>query len=218
MDKISLAVVRRFLSFLNKESTKDPAKYLKFYKNYAYYLKAGLIEDREFGSRHKDSLTKLLRFETTEKGTGEMISLDEYVAGNKEEQKNIYYFSAPNRETALASPYLEQFLKRGRNVLLFLDDIDEFVVSSVITDHKGKKLVSIDSQNEDFELELDADKAGADDAASSTSKRPDLSDSDKNELEAFLKEALGQRIMDVKWTDRLVSSPAVVTSVMTPHM
>ncbi len=220
MDKISMAVVRRFLNFLNKEATKDPAKYLKFYKNYSYYLKAGLIEDREFGSRHKDPLIKLLRFEATEKGDGEMISLDEYIDGNKAEQKNIYYFSAPNRETALASPYLEQFLKRGRNVLLFLDDIDEFVVSSVITDHKGKKLVSIDSQNEDFELELDADKAGdADDSASaSANKRPELSQKDKDELETFLKDTLGNRIMDVKWTDRLVSSPAVITSVMTPHM
>merc|ERR1719491_2360913 len=93
VEKLPMAVVRRLLRFLDQEAKKDPEKYAKFFKGYSYYLKAGLIEDKEVNhGRHKDDILKLLRFECSQKPKGEVISLEEYIATSKEGQKNIYYF------------------------------------------------------------------------------------------------------------------------------
>merc|ERR1712190_261564 len=101
--------------FLDTQAKKEPEKYAKFFKAYSYYLKAGIIEDKEGNfSRHKDDLMKLLRFECSQKEKGEVVSLQDYVDTSKDGQKNIYYFTAPDRQTALTSPYMEQFLQRER--------------------------------------------------------------------------------------------------------
>eukprot|EP00392_Amoebophrya_sp_AT5.2_P015689 g15905.t1 len=219
MNKLSLAVVRRFLRFLDQQSKKDAAKYLKFYKNYSYYLKAGLIEDRDQGGgRHKEELTKLLRFGVSTRPEGEMISLQDYVdnhliSTDNGKQKNIYYYCVPNRETAMNSPYLEQFKERGRAVLLMHDDIDEFVISSALDGFKDHKLIAIDAQDKDFELDLDEKTPEKGDG-----EKLELSAAQQDELKTWLKETLGQKVMEVKFTERLVSSPAVVTSMLTPHM
>merc|ERR1719373_207846 len=95
-----------------------------------------------------------MRFECSQKGKGEVISMEEYIDTSKEGQKNIYYFCCPDRQTGMSSPYMEQFLQRDRNVLLLYEDIDEYVVNS-IEGFKDKKFVSVDSQDKDFELDLD---------------------------------------------------------------
>jgi TNF receptor-associated protein 1 len=155
MEKLSMAVVRRILRFLDTQAKKDEEKYSKFFKGYSYYLKAGIIEDKENNySRHKDDILKLLRFECSEKDKGEVVSLEQYVKTSKDGQKNIYYFTCPDRQTALASPYMEQFMQRKRNVLLMYEDIDEYVINS-IDGFKDKKFVSVDSGDKDFELDLD---------------------------------------------------------------
>lgn len=217
MQKLSLAVVKRFLRFLEQSARKDPEKFMKFYTNYSYYLKAGLIEDRETGGKFKGEITKLLRYECTKKEAGEMISLQEYADEHMQDgkQKNIYYFCAPNRETAMNSPYLEQFRERGRNVILMYDDIDEYVVGSALDGFKDHQLISVDAQDKDFELDIDEDKVEKKDKPCDGAE---LGETQKQELQDWIKEVLGQRVMEVKFTDRLVSSPAVVTSVMTPHM
>merc|ERR1719191_2585630 len=155
MEKLSMAVVKRILRFLDQQAKKDPEKYAKFFKGYSYYLKAGIIEDKEGNnSRHKDDILKLLRFESSQRPKGEMLSLEEYVTTSKDGQKNIYYFTVPDRQTGMSSPYMEQFIKRERNVLLMYEDIDEYVVNS-IEGFKDAKFVSVDSQDKDFELDLD---------------------------------------------------------------
>merc|ERR1719373_498231 len=95
-----------------------------------------------------------MRFECSSKDKGSLISLDEYLQTAKDGQKNIYYFCCPDRQTGLSSPYMEQFLQRDRNVLLMYEEIDEYVVNS-IEGFKDKKLVSVDSADKDFELDLD---------------------------------------------------------------
>merc|ERR1719373_748538 len=95
-----------------------------------------------------------MRFECSQKGKGEVISMEEYIDTSKEGQKNIYYFCCPDRQTGMSSPYMEQFLQRDRNVLLLYEDIDEYVVNS-IEGFKDKKFVSVDSADKDFELDLD---------------------------------------------------------------
>ncbi|CAD7930183.1 unnamed protein product [Amoebophrya sp. A25] len=223
MAKLSLAVVRRFLRFLDQQAKKDPEKYLKFYKNYSYYLKAGLIEDRETGGRHKDELTKLLRFGCSTLPEGEMISLQDYVDKHMVsssdavlKQKNIYYYCVPNRETAMNSPYMEQFKDRKRAVLLMHEDVDEFVISSALDGFKTHQLIAVDAQDKDFELDLDAKKE--DESSKTEAEKIELSSAQQDELKSWMKEQLGTKAMEIKFTDRLVSSPAVVTSLLTPHM
>merc|ERR1719382_1245865 len=155
MEKLSMAIMRRMLRFLDTQAKKEPEKYTKFFKGYSYYLKAGIIEDKEGNfSRHKDDLLKLLRFECSQKPKGEVLSLEEYCSTSKEGQKNIYYFTCSDRNTAMASPYMEQFVQRERNVLLLYEDIDEFVINSIEA-YKDRKFVSCDSADKDFELDLD---------------------------------------------------------------
>mmetsp|Transcript_19671 Transcript_19671/g.44737 ORF Transcript_19671/g.44737 Transcript_19671/m.44737 type:complete len:757 (-) Transcript_19671:64-2334(-) len=213
MEKLSMAVTRRVLRFLDQQAKRDPEKYAKFFKGYSYYLKAGIIEDKEANyGRHKDDILKLLRFECTNKEKGEVISLADYVESSKEGQKNIYYFTVPDRQTGMSSPYLEQFLQRNRNVLLMYEDIDEYVVNS-IEGFKDKKFVSIDSGDKDFEWDLDQPE----DQGMKEDQR-ELTTAEQKDLEKFIKTVLKEKVQEVKFSDRLVSSPAIVTSVITPHM
>jgi len=212
VEKLSMAVVRRILRFLDQQAKKDQEKYSKFFKAYSYYLKAGIIEDKEANfSRHKDDILKLLRFECSNKPKGEAISLEEYISTSKDGQKNIYYFCVPDRQTGLSSPYMEQFVKRERNVLMMYEDIDEYVVNS-IEGFKGTKFVSVDSADKDFELDLDKP-----DEEEHKNERV-LAEQEQKELETFIKSVLSERVQEVKFSDRLVSSPAVITSILTPHM
>merc|ERR1711865_1211865 len=189
-----MAVTRRILRFLSTEAKKDADKYAKFFKGYSYYLKAGVIEDKEANhGRHKDDILKLLRFETSKEG-----------------QKNIYYFTCPDRQTGMSSPYMEQFLKRERNVLLMYDDVDEYVVNAD-EGFKGAKFVSVDSADKDFELDLDKPEE-------EESDQRELTEAEQKELHTFIKDVLSERVQEVKFSDRLVSSPAIVTSILTPHM
>merc|ERR1711907_472464 len=212
MEKLSMAVVKRVLRFFDQQAKKDPERYAKFFKGYSYYLKAGVIEDKEGNfSRHKDDILKLLRFESSQRPKGEVISLEDYVSTSKDGQKNIYYFTVPDRQTGMSSPYMEQFIQRERNVLLMYEDIDEYVVNS-IEGFKDKKFVSVDSQDKDFELDLDQPEEDE------NKDERELSSEDKTNLEKFIKDVLKERVQDVKFSDRLVSSPAIVTSLITPHM
>merc|ERR1719272_1777871 len=110
----------------------------------------------------------------------------------------------------MSSPYMEQFLKRERNVLLMYDDVDEYVVNAV-EGFKGAKFVSVDSADKDFELDLDKPE---------DCDQPvrELTESEQKELHTFIKDVLSERVQEVKFSDRLVSSPAIVTSILTPHM
>mmetsp|Transcript_56205 Transcript_56205/g.119655 ORF Transcript_56205/g.119655 Transcript_56205/m.119655 type:complete len:737 (+) Transcript_56205:122-2332(+) len=211
MEKLSMAVVRRVLRFLDREAKKDSEKFNKFFAGYSYYLKAGILEDKEFNNgRHKDDLLKLMRFESSKKDKGSLVSLEEYTASAKEGQKNIYYFCCPDRNTAMSSPYMEQFIQRERDVLLMYEDIDEYVVGA-IEGFKGWKFVSVDSADKDFELELDppAEEAKSD---------LELTEAQQKELADFIRATLKERVQDVKFSDRLVTSPAIVTSMISPHM
>jgi TNF receptor-associated protein 1 len=212
MEKLSMAIVKRVLRFFDQQAKKDPEKYAKFFKGYSYYLKAGVIEDKEANfSRHKDDILKLLRFESSMRPKGEVIALEEYVNTSKDGQKNIYYFTVPDRQTGMSSPYMEQFIQRERNVLLMYEEIDEFVINS-IEGFKDKKFVSVDAGDKDFELDLDQPEE------EDKKDVKELTEAEQKDLEAFIKSVLKERVQEVKFSSRLVNSPAIVTSVITPHM
>ena len=91
---------------------------------------------------------------------------------------------------------MEQFQQRGRAVLLMHEDVDEFVISSALDGFKEYQLVAIDAQNKDFELDLDAPKEDF------SKDVPELSEKQCDELKVYMKDVLGQRVMDIKFTDR----------------
>ncbi|KAF4744755.1 TNF receptor-associated protein 1, mitochondrial [Perkinsus olseni] len=210
MRKLSTAVVRRILRFLADQARRDADKYNAFWRKYGFYFKAGLLEDQQNNNgNHKDLILKLLRFESSNGGSGELLSLQDYLDSMTDEQNNIYYIQSKDRKTALASPYMEAFENKGVNVLLLTEDIDAFVVS-YIENFKGKRLVSVDSE-EEIEKEI----LKSDDGDDAKKEMPEAS---RDDLESFVKEVLGERVNGVKFSDRLVNSPAVVTSAISPQM
>lgn len=210
IEKLSQILVRRILKFLDDQSKSNPEKYLEFYRKYAQHLKEGVLDDAHHGSKFKDSLLKLLRFQTSETPSGELVSLDKYLEMVKPEQQNIYFYCCPGRETAMASPYMEQFREWKRPVLLMMDDIDEFVAMNVQS-FKDKKFVAIDAPEEDFEPLLEEDKEGRKEKKVDT---PALVGDHRKELELFVQNTLGSRVSSVKFSDRLVKTPAVVTGFL----
>ncbi|EDO07441.2 heat shock Hsp90 family protein [Babesia bovis T2Bo] len=204
--KLGNTVVKRILKFFHEQSKKDPEKFRKFYDKYNYYIKEGVLDESHNNGPYKQQLMQLLRYESSMGEQNELITLDEYINTMKENQKNIYYFCAANRETALASPYMETFKKRNRNVLLLYEDIDEFV-SMNIQDYNGKKMVAIDSPVDDFEPDLETiENEGVEVEM--------LTEEQKESLSKFVQSTLGSKVNAVKFSDRLVDSPAVVTGFL----
>ena len=191
---------------------KDTDKYKdEFYKEYAYFLKEGICHD----SDSQQQLSKLLYFETSKGLAGELVSLDEYVSRCPPEQKDIYYPFAPSRELALQSPYMEGFQKSKREVIFIYSAIDDFVMANLKT-FEGRNLVSADrSEMDDLpksDDESDADKKdGKDETNGTSSSSNKLSSSQATEFCGWFQTTLSDKVSQCKTTNRLSSSPAVVT-------
>jgi TNF receptor-associated protein 1 len=191
MQKLNKVLTGRFLKFLEEQAEKDAATYERFYKEHNRFLKEGVVTD----FAHKASLGKLLRYESSALKKGEATSLADYVKRMTSDQKEIYYLLAPNREAAESSPYFEVFRARNLEVLFMYDPWDEFVMEHLY-DFDGKTLRAAEKAELNVgELEK---KEGA------------LSDDQARELAKWLKETLGDRVGEVRASQRLVESPAVV--------
>merc|ERR1712195_370580 len=125
-----------------QENAED---YKKFYEQFSKQLKLGIHEDQ--GSRTK--IAELLRFDTSKSGE-DQISLKEYVARMKEEQKSIYYITGESKASVSTSPFMEGMKKRGLEVLYLVDPIDEYMVQQ-LKEYDGKKLVSCTKEGLDFD-------------------------------------------------------------------
>lgn len=181
---------RRVLSMLD-DLSKDAEKYTRFYAEFGAVLKEGLGED--FANR--DKLAKLLRFASTH-GT-ELTALADYKARMKEGQAAIYYITADNRAAAQNSPQLEVFRKKGIEVLLMTDRVDEWALS-FLNEFDGTPLQSVAKGAVDLGSLQDEEEKKAAEAAAETFK-PVLE---------RLKESLKDKAKDVRVTSRLVDSPA----------
>jgi TNF receptor-associated protein 1 len=189
MQKLNKVLTSRFLKFLDEQSEKEAEAYEKFYHEYQRFLKEGIVTD----FTHKEALGKLLRFESSSLEKGKLTSLADYVKRMNSEQKDIYCLLAANREAAEASPYFEVFKERKFEVLFLYDAWDEFVMEHLHTfDGKPLKLA------EKAELNLSAKKENA------------LSEEASKSLVQWLKETLGDKVGEVRASQRLVESPAVV--------
>ncbi|CDJ51169.1 heat shock protein 90, putative [Eimeria brunetti] len=213
--QLSTVIVKRILKFLNDQMKSDPAKYQQFYQKYSQNIKEGVLEDAHNGSTYKDMLLPLLRFECSAEEAGKMITLDEYLDKMPAKQKHLYYYCCSDRTTALSSPYMEQYVAKGRPVILMTADIDEFLAMN-LSEYKGKRLVAVDSPGEDVEEEV----ADEEDTKTADEKqgKPKLVGEQQTELASFVKDTLASRVTAVKFSERLLSSPAVVSGFLSPTL
>jgi molecular chaperone HtpG len=201
--KLRRVITKRFIKFLNEEAGKDNEKYLEFWKTFGIFIKEGITTDFEF---QKD-LGKLLRFESSESEAGKMVSLNEYISRMKEGQDEIYYINGPSRAAIEFGPYVEMFKKRDVEIIYTLEPIDDFVLNH-LGEYEGKKLVSADQA--DLRLPEGTNDSAEEDTAEQGDK---LEPAKISELCGFLKEILGDKVKEVKSSDRLVDSPAMIVNV-----
>src|SRR6185369_11090441 len=190
VEKLNKVITKRFLKFLEEEAKNRPDAYAEFYREFGVFLKEGAALDYA----HKDSLVKLLRFESSLTEKGKTTSLADYVSRLGAEQKEIYYLMGPNRASIEGGPYLEGFKARNLEVLFCYEPVDEYVMNNA-REFDGKKLIAAD--HADVKLSDIPKAEGA------------LSEADTKKLTDWLKESLGDRVAAVKASDRLVDSPAL---------
>lgn len=196
--KLNKVVTKRFLKFLASEAKDDVDKYKEFYGKFSRFLKEGAAVDFD----HRESLSKLLRFESSMTEAGELTGFEDYLTRAKDGQDKIYYIAGADRAAIEGGPYLEALKSRGLEVIFFFDAIDEYLLQH-LREFDGKQLVSAASSG--LELE-DDDNIETEGEA--------LSDDDMSLLNEFLTGELGEKIENVSAGKRLVSSPA---AVMTPQ-
>ena len=189
VQKLNKVLTTRFLKFLDDTSGKDAALYEKFYTEYQRFIKEGIVTD----FTHKEALGKLLRYESSMTEAEKVTSLADYVKRMPSDQMEIYYVIAPNRAAAEASPYFEVFRERKFEVLFLYDAWDEFVMEH-LREFEGKPLRAA----EKAEVNLAEKQSGA------------LSEDAAKALAAWIKETLGDRVAEVRASQRLVDSPAAV--------
>src|SRR4051812_2914208 len=202
IEKLNKVITKRFLKFLEEEAKNRPDPYHEFYAEFGVFLKEGAALDYT----HKDQLTKLLRFESSRTEKGKTTSLTDYVSRMGADQKEIYYLIGPNRASIESGPYLEGLKARNLEVLFCHEAVDEYVMNNV-REFDGKKLTAAD--HADVKLSDLPKPEGA------------LSDDDTKTLTGWLKDTLGERVSDVKASERLVDSPVLALNadkMMSPHM
>ena len=184
------------LANADEQDKKD--KYATFWKEFGQVLKEGVGED----AANKDRLAKLLRFASTANETDEQnVSLEQYLARVKEGQDKIYYVTADNYQAAKNSPHLEIFRKKGVEVLLLTDRVDEWMLS-FLSEFEGKELVSVAKGGLDLgKLEDEAEK-----------KEHEETETSYKDLVEKMKTALADKAKDVRVTFRLTDSPACLVA------
>lgn len=194
VESIRSACTKRILSMLEKMSASDKETYQKFWDEFGLVLKEGPVED----FANKEAISKLLRFATTTSGSEKQeVTLDEYIARMKEGQDKIYYITASSYNAAKNSPHLEIFKKKGIEVLLLSDKIDEWLVG-YMNEFAGKKLQSISKGKVEFNDDEDS--------------KDHIKEQEKT-LEPVIKHIksiLNERVKDVLVTSRLTDSPACI--------
>jgi molecular chaperone HtpG len=190
------ALTKRVLSMLEKLAQDDTEKYQQFWTEFGQVLKEGPAEDWS----NKERIAGLLRFASTHNDSATQdVSLDAYIERMKAGQTHIYYIVADSYQAAAHSPHLEQLRKKDVEVLLLSDRIDEWLISH-LNEYKGKQLHSV--TRGDLELgELEDADEKAEKEKLATESEP---------LVKRIKDALGDKVTDVRITTRLTDTPACV--------
>ncbi|HEF4762372.1 TPA: molecular chaperone HtpG [Pseudomonas putida] len=196
IDSMKSALTKRVLDMLEKLAKNEPEQYKGFWKNFGQVMKEGPAED----FANKEKIAGLLRFASTNGDDGEqVVGLAEYLARAKEGQDKIYYLTGETYAQVKNSPHLEVFRKKGIEVLLLTDRIDEWLMS-YLSDFDGKNFVDVARGDLDLgNLDSEEDKKAAEEVAKS-----------KEGLVERLKTALGESVAEVRVSHRLTDSPAIL--------
>ncbi len=202
-NKISSSVTSQSLSYLQKIAKDDKEQYAKFWKEHGQIFKLGYMD-----FTNADKYKSLLRFNSSvSKDADELVSLDEYVERMKKDQKEIYYAQGPSRDALALDPHLEIFKSKGIEVLYLYDPIDEFVTSA-LGKYKDFDLKSVENADPNKLEQMES----VEDKKEKTKK---LSSDDQlhfDSLLAKMKEILGDRVEDVKESNRLTGSPSCLVA------
>jgi len=194
VEAIRSGLTKRVLDTLARLATDEPEKYATFWKEFGAVLKEGLAQD----VANRPALLQLLRFASTHQAGNEpTVSLAQYVQRMKPGQERIYYIIAESAAAARASPYIERLTQQGLEVLLLSERIDEWVMGQ-IAEFEGKRFK--DAARGDLELgtlESEADR-----------KRRDEELKESKSLLKRVKDAVGDRVLEVRVSTRLAESPA----------
>lgn len=198
IEAIRNGCTKKILGILEDISENDKDKYTKFWGEFGKVLKEGIGEDVS----NKERIAKLLRFASTQADSREeAVSLSDYLGRMKDGQDKIYYVTADTFNAAKNSPHLEIFRKKGIEVLLLSDRVDEWVVSN-LAEFEGKSLVSVAKGGLDLgSLEDEAEK-----------KAQQTAGDEFKDLVEKIKTSLGERVKDVRVTHRLTDSPACLVA------
>ncbi len=196
IDSMKSALTKRVLDMLEKLAKNEPEQYKGFWKNFGQVMKEGPAED----FANKEKIAGLLRFASTQGEDGEqVVSLAEYLARAKEGQDKIYYLTGESYDQVKNSPHLEVFRKKGIEVLLLTDRIDEWLMS-YLSEFDGKTFVDVARGDLDLgNLDSEEDKKAAEEVAKA-----------KEGLVERIKTALGESVSEVRVSHRLTDSPAIL--------
>ena len=196
VDAIRAGCTKRVLDLLDELATNQQEKYATFWQEFGRVLKEGIGED----AANRERLARLLRFSSTHADSEEQaVSLADYVGRMKPRQDKIYYVTAETYLAARNSPHLEMFRKRGVEVLLLFDRVDEWLVAN-LAEYEGKRLASVARGDVDLS------------AIEGTEKEPDWQVGEHKELLKALKSALGDKVKDVRLSRRLTESPSCLVA------
>ncbi|WP_248487264.1 molecular chaperone HtpG [Pseudomonas sp. CYM-20-01] len=196
IDSMKSALTKRVLDMLEKLAKNEPEQYKGFWKNFGQVMKEGPAED----FANKEKIAGLLRFASThEEGGEQVVSLAEYLARAKEGQDKIYYLTGETYAQVKNSPHLEVFRKKGIEVLLLTDRIDEWLMS-YLNEFDGKSFVDVARGDLDLgNLDSEEEKKEAEEVAKS-----------KEGLVERIKASLGEAVSEVRVSHRLTDSPAIL--------
>jgi molecular chaperone HtpG len=196
IDTIRGANTKRILGLLETMAKDEPEKYQEFWKEFGKVLKEGPAEDFQ----NRERIGGLLRFASTQNdGDEQTVSLDDYIERMKEGQKDIYYITADSPAAARHSPHLEVFRKKGVEVLLLSDRVDEWLVSN-LHEYKDKHLQSVTKGKLDLGELADKEEK----------EKAEQAEKEHEDLLKRLKDSLGERVDAVRVSTRLVDSPACI--------
>ncbi len=189
---IKTSIAKKVLDTLAEMKRESYEQYQTFYKEFGRIIKEGIHYDFQ----RTEAIADLLLFPSTKAEGGDLRSLKEYVFAMKDDQKDIYFITGASLKEALKSPYLEAFREKDYEVLVFLDDIDDFVLNGM--EYKGKIMKSV------LQGDIDLDKQGKSEKVKDAKKYQKLLD--------LIKDKLKEDVKDVRFSGRLVDSPCCLVA------
>ncbi|XP_037363599.1 heat shock protein 75 kDa, mitochondrial [Talpa occidentalis] len=199
--KLRDVLQQRLIKFFVDQSKKDPEKYAKFFEDYGLFMREGIVTTAE--QAVKEDIAKLLRYESSALPAGQLTSLQDYASRMQPGTRNIYYLCVPTRHLAEHSPYYEAMKRKNMEVLFCYEQFDELTLLH-LREFDKKKLISV-------ETDIVVDHYKEEKLEEATPAGESLSEKEAEDLLAWMRNALGSRVTNVKVTLRLDTHPAMIT-------